>query len=209
MNVLRESLGVSGINHILRVHGQSILLERQAAKIFDEVGQRYLERLLPGFKEDSLEQATLSASQSGVGYKRARDVASPAHLGALNATKQRILGMIQDAATAGLVPKQPSAALLDASIEAATAVYLEAINGSEKPTGKFQSAQAADESWQQTVHGRNGPTGTNPTVSEIKQSCVASQDLDVTQNSPLPHTGKSRLSAPQLQAQLSRLTERG
>ena len=41
--------------------------KRQAANIFDEVGQRSLERLLPGFTEDGLEQATLSASQSGIG----------------------------------------------------------------------------------------------------------------------------------------------
>ena len=77
-----ESLGVSRINHILRVHGRTILHERKAATIFDEVGQRSLERLFPGFAEDSSEHATLSASQSGIGYRRARDVARPAHLGA-------------------------------------------------------------------------------------------------------------------------------
>ena len=54
------SLGVSRINHILRVHGHTVLQERQAAKIFDEVGQGKFERLFPGFTEDGLEQATLS-----------------------------------------------------------------------------------------------------------------------------------------------------
>ena len=44
----RESLGVSRINHILTVHGHIVLEEREAAKIFDEVGQRSLERLFPG-----------------------------------------------------------------------------------------------------------------------------------------------------------------
>ena len=49
-----------------------------------------LERLLPGFTEDSLVQATLSAGQSGKGSKRARDTAAPAHLGALVAAQPRI-----------------------------------------------------------------------------------------------------------------------
>ena len=77
--LLRDSLGVSRINHILRVHGHTILQEQRAAEIYDEVGQRFLERLFPGLTEDSMTQATLSASQSGIGYKRPRDIAAPAH----------------------------------------------------------------------------------------------------------------------------------
>ena len=41
---LYESQGVSRINHVLRVHGHTILLEQRAAEIYDEVGQRSLER---------------------------------------------------------------------------------------------------------------------------------------------------------------------
>ena len=94
-------------HHILRVHGHAIVQEKEAAKIFEEVGQRSLERLFPGFTEDSSEQATLSTSQSGIGQKRARDVARPAHLRALIAAKSRILDMVRDATTPGLVPEQP------------------------------------------------------------------------------------------------------
>ena len=54
---LRESLEVSRINHILRVHGHTILQEQRAAEIFDEVGQRSLERLFPGVTKDSMTQA--------------------------------------------------------------------------------------------------------------------------------------------------------
>ena len=121
---LRERLGVSRINNTLRVHGHTILQKRQAAEIFDEVGHRSLERLFRGFTKDSLEQASLSAGQSGVGYMRARDVAGPAQLGALIAAKRRILDMIQDAATTGLLPKQPFMARLDAIIEAANRCLL-------------------------------------------------------------------------------------
>ena len=40
--LLREILGVSRIDHILRVHGHTIPHEEEAATIFDEVGQRSL-----------------------------------------------------------------------------------------------------------------------------------------------------------------------
>ena len=57
-----------------RVHGHTILHDGQAATIFDEVGLRSVERLSPGFTEDSS-----GACQSGIGYKRSVDVARPAH----------------------------------------------------------------------------------------------------------------------------------
>ena len=50
----------------------------RAAEIYDDVGQRSLGRLLTGFTEDSMVQATLRASQSGIGYKRAQDNSSQA-----------------------------------------------------------------------------------------------------------------------------------
>ena len=80
--------------------------EQRAAEIYDEVGQRSLERLFPGITEDIMTRATLSAGQSGIGFKRARDIAAPAHLGALTAAKTRILGMIRDGVRAGLLPQQ-------------------------------------------------------------------------------------------------------
>ena len=105
--LLGESLGVSRTNHILWVHGHTILQERRAAEIYDEVGRRSLERLFPRFPEDSSEQATLGASQSGIEYKRARNIAGPAYLGALVAAKPRILALIQQAVMARLLPKLP------------------------------------------------------------------------------------------------------
>ena len=80
---------VSRINHILRVHGHTILEEQSAAAVYDEIGQRSLKQLFPGLTEDSMTQATLSAGQSGFGFKRARDIAAPAHLGAKPRTRVR------------------------------------------------------------------------------------------------------------------------
>ena len=68
---------------------------------------------------------------------------------------------------------------LAAVVRAATTTYLEALDDEDKATAKLyiqKAAQAADESWQQTVQGDNGPTDTNPTVSEIEHSSSASQD---------------------------------
>ena len=91
--LLRESLEVSRINHI-RDHGHTILEEQSAAEVYDEIGQWSLKRLFPGLTKDSMAQATLSTGQFIIGFKRARDVAAPAHLGALIAAKPRIQATI-------------------------------------------------------------------------------------------------------------------
>ena len=142
--LLRESLGVSGINHILREHGHTIFQEREAAKIFDKVGNKSLERFFPGFTVDSSKEATLSTSQPGSGDKRTRDVARPAHLEALNAAKTSNLDMIRNATKAELLLEQPLLARLD------TAAFLDALDESKRPTAGLhlrKAAQAADESW--------------------------------------------------------------
>ena len=127
-----------------------------------------------------------------------------------SAPASRVLGTRErQTANSGLLPNQPVEMRMDARIEAATAAYLQALDDSEKATAWLylqKAAQAADESWQQTVHGHNGPTVTNPTVSEIEQSGSASQDDDDSELDFSPHL-KSRLNAPQLQAQLSRLSD--
>ena len=130
--LLRESLVVGHINHILWVHGRAILQEKRAAAIHDEVGQRSLERLFRGFTEESSEQATLSTGQSRIGYKGAQDIAgSSTPCGALTAAEPRIQAMTQDAAVAGLLPK-PLETRLSAIIETATSTYLEALDGEDR-----------------------------------------------------------------------------
>ena len=77
----------------------------------------------------------------------------------------------KDAVTAGRLPNGSLVTCFAAVIGA----------DEEQATGKLhipQAAQAADEAWQQTVQGYNGPTVTNTTVAEIEQSSSASQDED-------------------------------
>ena len=104
--------------------------------------------------EDSMTQATLSAGQSGIGFKRARDIAAPAHLGALIAAKPRTRVMIRDAVLAGLLPEQLLETRLSEVMETATSTYLSALDNDEQATARLfiqKAAQAADESWQHTV----------------------------------------------------------
>ena len=192
--LLRESLGDSRVNHILRVHGHTLLQERRSAEIFDEVGLTSLER----------GQATLSAGHTGIGYKWARDIAGLAHLGALIAARPRILSMIPDAVAAGPLPEQPLVTCVAAVVEATTTTYHEALDDEDIQ----MAAPAADEAWQQTAEGHNVPTVTNPTVSEIEHSSSASQDDDDSDFECASASRKSRRGAPQLQAQLSRLSDR-
>ena len=119
--------------------------------------------------------------------------------------------MIQDGVTAGPLPKRPLETRLAAVIETATSTFFEALDGEVRATAQLhvqKAAQAADEAWPQTVDGHNGPVVTNPTVSELEHPSSASQyddgdDMDFSLN-----PRKRRLSAPQLQAQLSRLSDR-
>ena len=185
--LLRESLGVSRINLIFRVHGDTILDEEEATQTFDEVGQSSLETVsFLGVTEDSTEQAAPSAGQSGIVYKRSVAIARPAHLGALVAAKQRILDMIRGAATAGLWPEQnfqrnwtlqlrqpplPSPAPL-------TTLGTPQLGCTCKKQPKLQTNRGSKQ-----YKDHNGPTITNPTVPEIQQSGPTSQDTRMSPTS--------------------------
>ena len=203
--LLRESLGVSRMNHILRVNGHEILHEERAAQIFDEVGDRSLERLFPGFTEHSREQATLSESQSRIGYKRAR-----AHLGALIAANPLIRHMIRSAATGGLVA-QPLLDRLDCLIQTASADFVCTPDNSETATAQLylqKAAQAAEEARQQVIQRLNGPAIVPPTIADVEQGTLTSQRDDDDSDPTFAPSRRQRLNAPQLQAQLSRLSDR-
>ena len=80
-------------------------------------------------------QVTPCAGLSRIGYKRAQDIAAPAHLGALMAAKPRIQAMIQDAVWAGLPPKHTLETRLAAVIETATSTYLSAFDDEDHHYG--------------------------------------------------------------------------
>ena len=115
-------------------------------------------------------QATLSASQSGIGFKRARDVAGPAHLGALIAAEPQIHGVIRDAVLAGFLPEQLLETRLSEVIETATSTHLGALDNDEQATARLsiqKAAQAEDESWQHTFSGQQGSGVAGPTITSV------------------------------------------
>ena len=116
-------------------------------------------------------QATLSAGQSGIGFKRARDTAAPARLGALIAAEPHIQGMIRDAVWAGLLPEPILEERLSEVIETATSTYLSSLDNDEHAAAKLhvqKAAEAADEAWQQTISGLQAPGVANPTVASLE-----------------------------------------
>ena len=96
-----------------------------------------------------------------------------------------------------------------AVIEASVSTFFDALDDEDKVTAKLyvqKAAQAAEEAWQQTIGGLQGLSVTNPAVAALEHSSSASQDEnseDMDFSAP-----RKRLNAPQLQAQLSRLTDR-
>ena len=105
-------------------------------------------------------QATLSAGQSRTGFKRARDIAAPAHLGDLIAAKPRIQAMVQDAVWAGLLREQILETRLSEVIETATSTSLNALDNDEQATPKLhvqKASQAADEAWQHIIRACKDP----------------------------------------------------
>ena len=68
-------------------------------------------------------------------------------------------------------------------------------------------SHAVDEAWQQTVSGLQKPSVANPTIASLEHPSSASQEED-SDDMDFSAPRKSRLSGPQLQAQLSRLTDR-
>ena len=151
--------------------------------------------------------ATLSAGPVQNWIQESSDTSRLRHTwGALIADKPRIQATIQDGVTAGLPLKQSLETRLAAVIETATSTCLRALDDEEdKATAKLfvqKAAQAADEAWEQTIAGLQGPSVTNPTASVLEHPSSASQDED-SEDMDFSAPRKSRLSAPQLKAQLS------
>ena len=147
----RQSLGVSRVNHILRVHGHAAVVSSSAGQAFDEVTQASLERLFPGVTQEGHEQSSLCMNQGGLGWRKILDVARPAHLGALVASGPRLKSMIQAAGVAGLLPVDRLEARLAQWARAAKDALLDSLDEVEKVRAEDflgRAEVAADAAWQ-------------------------------------------------------------
>ena len=117
-----------------------VLVEETAAKSFGEVGLGSQGRLFPGFSENSAEQPTLSAGQSGIGCLISVAVARPARL--VIAAGPKASDMIRDVTSAGLVAAQPLLTRLDALVENAAANFLDTPDDNERATAHTTARQS-------------------------------------------------------------------
>ena len=85
-------------------------------------------RSAQGFTEQSVQQATLSAGQSGIGYKKSADAALSAHMGAVIAARPRVQDVIRGATIAGLVTAQPHLTPLDDLVDTASVAFLSTLD---------------------------------------------------------------------------------
>jgi hypothetical protein len=146
----RQSLGVSRVNHILRVHGSRLSDEGSTTRSFDELGQATLDRLFPGITPAGHIQASWSTRHSGVGWRQASEVARSAHLGALTATKPLVLAMIADTAKAGLCDYAVLESRHEIMLIAATESYFGTLVEVEKVCVEdflLRARSAAQEDW--------------------------------------------------------------
>ena len=197
---VRESLGISRANHFFRVYGHMIMAEEKAPKNF-QVGQGSLQRLFPGFTEDSAQQATFTAGQSGTGCERSVNIARPAHLGAGVPVRPRIKDMIWDATTLRLVAAQSILTRLDDLVEIAS-------EGHSARVLAKKAAQVANTAWKEIQHGHNGSSIAAPTVAEMEQTDPTRQEDEDAEEVTSAAARRGRLSAPQLQTPLSWLSDR-
>ena len=163
--LLRESLGVSRINHILRVHGHTILQEQLAAEIYDEVGSH-------GGQHD--------VSDTQCWPVRNRVQKSARHR--CSCTPGRIQAMIQDAVCAGLLPEHLLETRFTAVIETATSTHLSVFMTKNKPR---QSCMFRRQLRQQTKLGSRRSWRTagtrrhkRPTIAFLEHPGSAPQDED-------------------------------
>ena len=199
-----ESSGVGRVNHILRVHVQSLAERGGSAAAFDEVGRLSLERVFPGLTNEGHSESTLSAAEGGLGWRQALDVARPAHLGGLIATAPRVKAMIQAGADAGLLPAATLGQRFDAIVTTEESAYLGELDEVDKVQAEDflrRAKLAAEAAWDRIVSGGTGPEHAGPRVPHYDGQ---NEDEDADER----RMRGARISAPQLQRELSVLADR-
>ena len=205
----RQSLGVSRVNHILRVHGSRLSEVGSATGSFDDLGKATLDRLFPGITPTGHVQASLSSRHSGLSWKQASEVARSAHLGALTATKPLVLSMIADMAKAGLCEYAVLESRLEGMLATATHSYLGTLAEVEKVRAEnfLQRAQsAAQEDWVRATSGRNGMAPIVPRV--LLDASYTDSDTQNDGDDQAPRGRRGRTTAVHLQRELAALRDR-
>ncbi len=209
----RQSLGVSRVNHILRVHGH-LLHERDSLKGFDEATRCAMDRLFAGLSDESHEQATLGASLGGLGWRRASDTALAANLGALVTAAPKIKNMAAAAVHAGLLAPGRVEAKLEDKTARAEAAFLASLDELERVKAEdflSRAKAAAAAQWEQVLQGQGSVAGSAPradaTFSNPDEHAAAPHNTTDDGGRADPDSSARRLSAPLVQKELSKLRD--
>ncbi len=106
LSLTRACLGVSKVNHLLRANGTELMQQEHGLDNFDEVQAHSLRRLVPGLGELGEQQACRALGFGGLGIRKARSSALPAHLASLIAAEPKVADLAEDLERAGLVPAE-------------------------------------------------------------------------------------------------------
>ena len=207
----QQSLGVSRVNHILRVHGHALASQGSPLKCFDDLVHSAMDRFFPGLTAESYDQATLSASLGGVGWRRATDVATAANIGALVAAGPLIRSMSAAASHAGLLPHGVLEQRLEVKTDAASASLLECLDEVEKVKAEDylrKAKEAAGQQWQaRQAASRTTVSAPNPDLSFGTAAEGEPQEEAQVEGSSTAGENSRALSGPRLQKDLSKLRD--
>ena len=210
----RESLGVGRVNHILRVHGDT--LARQSTKLgdFDSTINREMDRLFPGLSNESRDQATLAPAYGGLGWRRASDIARPANLAALVMARPIVRHMAAMAVHAGLLTPDLVEEHLDAKIRTVEQAYTQELDERERTRATeflAKARRAAEEQWAQIVNGEGSSAVRAPVAHTVYAEDAlpdgAAHAADDCVEGPADQAASRRLTTPHLQKELCKLSD--
>ena len=158
--LIRESLDVSRINRIFRVHDTRFSRRRRRPKPSMKLDKGHWNGYLQGLLKIVRRKPRSVQASRGLGVKRQLMLLAQRKGPSLIAVRPRIRDMIRDAPIAGLLSEQPLVARLDDLVETGSAAFLDALDNSEKLPAHLlvqKTTLAAEEAWQHMIQGHKGP----------------------------------------------------
>ena len=210
----RDSLGIGRVNHILRVHGDMMLRHDTTLGGFDDARGEALDRLFPGLTPESKDQASLSESYGGLGWRRVSDIARPANLAALLQTSPLVRGMAAAAVRAGLLPAGQLEAQLESTIQRVESAYLSGLDEVERVKAEqFISnvKDAAERQWRRTLAGQTGLEAPAPyadsTYEGDREHHAGQRSRMADEETSEAGAAGRRLTVPHVQRELTRIQD--
>ena len=210
----RASLGVGRVNHILRVHGDELVRDGVPLQEFDVAVRNELDRLFPGIAAEGHEQATFAQTFGGLSWRRATDVARPAHLGSLVAVCPMVTDMCFQATKAGLLPAGVVERCLSEKVLRVRASYLDELDETEKVKAEEFLDQAAERSsalWEGLLSGSGGVSVHAPVANIVYTSDSQEPPTERADAAPpdssAAESGRRPLNGLHLQKELARLQD--